>query len=154
MAIPIEYSDKMVDTLCDLISTSEFGLRRIVKDNPGLPAVSTIMKWLADGNHPYLVEQYARAKELQADYIVDQAFEIADDNSNDTLSTEKGDFENKEWVNRSRLRVDLRKWKAARLAPKKYGDNIRLDAEINQTITLPHGTIKHEPVDTDPSDPA
>ena len=31
---------------------------------------------------------------------------------------------NSEWINRSRLRVDTRKWLAGKLCPRLYGDNV------------------------------
>jgi hypothetical protein len=55
--------------------------------------------------------------------------EIADDDSLDIGFREGKDGEMKQFVdheaiNRSRLKVDARKWKAAKLAPRKYGDKI------------------------------
>jgi hypothetical protein len=51
-----------------------------------------------------------------------------DDASGDYVTTSDGktivDHEN---IQRSRLRVDARKWAAARLAPKKYGDRVEHD---------------------------
>jgi len=35
-----------------------------------------------------------------------------------------------------RLRVDTRKWMAARLAPKKYGDRVSHDVQGNTTLNL------------------
>ena len=53
-----------------------------------------------------------------------------DDASGDYVTTSDGkrivDHEN---IQRSRLRVDARKWAAARLAPKKYGDHISHDVK-------------------------
>jgi hypothetical protein len=70
----------------------------------------------------------------QADKLFREMIEIADDASGDYVTTSDGkrivDHEN---INRSRLRVDARKWAAARLAPKKYGDHISHDV---------HGTTK------------
>ena len=54
---------------------------------------------------------YPRAREAQADKFFNECIEIAD-----TATQEN--------CNVARLRVDTRKWAAARLAPKKYGDHI------------------------------
>src|SRR5216683_5843477 len=66
-----------------------------------------------------------RAREEQADKLFREIIEIADDASGDYVTTSEGkrivDHEN---IQRSRLRVDARKWAAARLAPRKYGDHI------------------------------
>jgi len=71
---------------------------------------------------------HARAE--QADKLFREIIEIADDASGDYVTTSDGkrivDHEN---IQRSRLRVDARKWAAARLAPKKYGDHISHDVK-------------------------
>ena len=44
------------------------------------------------------------------------------------------DFEyNGDAVQRSRLRIDTRKWYASKLAPKKYGDKLDLTAQTQVT---------------------
>jgi hypothetical protein len=64
-------------------------------------------------------DQYAQAREEQADKFFREVIEIADDKSGDCITTSDGkpivDHEN---IQRSRLRVDTRKWVAAKLAPK------------------------------------
>jgi hypothetical protein len=73
-------------------------------------------------------ERYARARERQADFLAAQVVEIADTvregkkvkvSQKDGTTEEHGDQ-----VDRSRLMVDARKWLAAKLAPKKYGDKV------------------------------
>ncbi len=87
-----------------------------------LPNYSTIMEWLID--EPALSQRYARAREDQADFLADEIVAIADDGSHDFVgAAEDGQF-NSEHVQRSRLRVDARKWAAAKLKPKKYGDRV------------------------------
>ena len=67
-------------------------------------------------------------REEQADKLFREIIEIADDKSGDCITTSDGkpivDHEN---IQRSRLRVDARKWAAARLAPRKYGDRVEHD---------------------------
>ena len=79
-------------------------------------------------NNNERIDRYARAKELQMDYLAEEIIDISDDGKNDFMSVVRGDEvyeqENKEVTNRSRLRVDTRKWIMAKLAPKKYGDKI------------------------------
>jgi len=77
-----------------------------------------------------------RARERQADVLAGQILEISDDGTNDYVQTEDGEVPNHEHIQRSRLRVDSRKWLASKLAPKKYGDKI--DA-------TPSGTPFHAP---------
>ncbi|MBU2052465.1 hypothetical protein KKH13_04650, partial [Patescibacteria group bacterium] len=53
-------------------------------------------------------KRYARARDEQADTLADEITYIAD--------TEPD-------ANKARVRVDARKWVAAKLKPKKYGDH-------------------------------
>ena len=89
-----------------------------------MPHQDTIMAWL-DGSKPAFSEQYARAREAQADKLAEEALQIADDGRSDTYVD--GDVNVKtdtEVIQRSKLRVDTRKWLASKMAPKKYGDKV------------------------------
>ncbi|WP_315823022.1 hypothetical protein [Paraflavitalea speifideaquila] len=97
-----------------------------------MPAVSTVLKWLRENREDFSA-QYARAKEEQADFMIEEMIEIADDGTNDLMTIEKGDIsyevENKEVTNRSKLRVETRKWIASKLKPKKYGEKLETKNE-------------------------
>ncbi len=91
-----------------------------------IPAISTVMGWLFNGKHEGFSEQYARARQMQADALFDEALEIADDASGDWMVDKDGKKTlDHEHVQRSRLRVDTRKWAAGKMAPKRYGDKIQ-----------------------------
>jgi hypothetical protein len=98
-----------------------------------------VFKWLKE--RPELVEQYTRAREAQADRIFDEILEIADDASNDFMARKSGGEEgaeeavNHENIQRSRLRIDARKWMAGKLAPKKYGEKIEANVSGSLQIT-------------------
>lgn len=89
--------------------------------------------WAITSNEEYS-KLYARAKELRAHILAEEIIAISDDNSGDviihTLTGER--IENKEFVNRSRLKVDARKWAVSKMLPKVYGDKI--DVEHSGTI--------------------
>lgn len=59
----------------------------------------------------------------------DEITDICDDGTNDWMIVKRGgedvEVENKEVVNRSRLRVDTRKWLMSKIAPKKYAERIQ-----------------------------
>ena len=75
------------------------------------------------------MEQYARAREAQADQFAEDIIAIADDGIGDTYTDADGNERtNQDVIARSRLRVDARKWLASKMAPKRYGD--KLSAEI------------------------
>lgn len=88
---------------------------------------STVRQWVYDDVEGFAA-QYAHARDLGLEAMADEIFDIADDGSNDLMTITKGDFsydiENKEVTNRSKLRVEARKWYLSKLAPKRYGDKI------------------------------
>lgn len=125
MGRPELYTPELANKICTEIATTSKSLRTICSVDE-LPSVSTVLTWL--NTKPEFLAQYARAKEEQADYLIEEMIDIADDGSNDFMTITKGDVsydvENKEVTGRSRLRVDTRKWIASKLKPKKYGDKI------------------------------
>ena len=75
---------------------------------------------------------------MQADALFDEALEIADAVSDDWITTEDGrKILDHEHVQRSKLRVETRKWAAGKLAPKRYGDKMNLEhTGIQSTFAL------------------
>lgn len=118
---PSEYSEETAAVICERLISGE-SLRKICLDE-GMPAQSTVCRWLAN-NEPFR-KQYAHAREIQADTIFDECLDIADDGVNDYM----GDDEkyNGDAVQRSRLRIDTRRWMAGKLAPKRYGEKMELE---------------------------
>jgi len=131
---PSKYTEELADEICLLISTTSQGLNTICKGDD-MPSTVTVYAWLK--NNKEFLNKYARAREEQADLLADEIIEIAD-NQQDDIIEGKVNHEN---INRSRLRVDARKWKASKLAPKKYGE------KIQQEIT----TVEEQPLFPDES---
>lgn len=133
----MKFTPELFAKICDEIAYSNKGLVTICKKN-NINA-SSFYDWVAAD--PELANKYARAREMQADFLADEIISISDDGSKDTLEIEgkKGEMmevENKEWTNRSKLRVDARKWVASKLKPKKYGDKLDVDANVEGTIKI------------------
>lgn len=120
---PSIYTDDLANKICAIIATSSKSLKKICETDE-MPSVSTVLKWL-NTNEAFL-RQYTRAKEEQADLLVDEMIEIADDGSQDLdgYNDYGKPIENKEFVNRSRLKVETRKWIASKLKPKRYGEKL------------------------------
>ncbi|HHJ4382382.1 TPA: DNA packaging protein [Citrobacter freundii] len=130
MGRPTDYLPEVGEDICNLLMLDE-SLRSICK-RPGMPAIRTVMYWLQ--RHDDFMQQYARAREVQAELLAEEIIEIADDSAGDVIVDEDGrEQTNHERVARSRLRVDARKWYASKLAPKRYGDRVQHDQKI--TIT-------------------
>ncbi len=105
---PSDFTQDAADTICERLALGE-SLRAICSED-GMPRMPAVMRWL-DKNEGFR-NQYARAREIQAEYFFDEAIEIADETDADEAVK----------VSRAKLRVDTRKWAASKLAPKKYGD--------------------------------
>jgi hypothetical protein len=69
-----------------------------------------------------------------------QLLEIADDSCQDFKRDSHGNLTpGHEHINRSRLRIDARKWYLAKLAPKRYGEKV--DANVGGQSENPVTTV-------------
>ena len=82
--------------------------------------MGTVFRWLADPERVSFREQYAMAREVQAETMADEIVSIDDGNG-------MGIEEKVALSARDRLRVDSRKWVASKLLPKKYGDKVQAE---------------------------
>lgn len=124
---PTKYNPELTERICERLSDGQ-SLREICKSE-GMPSRATVLRWLRV--HDEFRDQYAQAREVQADTIVDEILEIADDARNDWMERQGDDGAgvqvNSEHIQRARLRIDARKWVAAKLRPKKYGDRVQTE---------------------------
>jgi hypothetical protein len=101
-------------------------------------AVWTWHRWLkADAE---LSALYTRACEIRADALFEEIERTAKDGSDDWQKRSENGEEyyqaNHEHINRSRLITDTLKWKACKLAPKKYGDKVDDKEQFNPALIL------------------
>jgi len=128
-----EYTEQLANEILEAIATSEKGLHLLCKENKEWPSYRVVYEWIQTRED--FRNKYARAREEQADYLADQIIEIADDSSGDIEYDKEGnERENREFVSRSKLKVEARKWKASKLAPKKYGDKLEVDQNVSGSI--------------------
>ena len=91
----------------------------------GFPHYDTIRRWMSD--EPDFYADYTRAWESSADRMIDQALDIAFDDSKDWVEMiDKegnviGKKVNPQAVPRSKLKIDTLIWVAGRKKPNKYG---------------------------------
>lgn len=104
--------------ICRRIVEGE-SVRTICRDER-MPCKSTVMNWLAQ--EPAFRSAYSMAKQLYAETLAEDILDISDDATGDWVEGENGKELDREHVQRSKLRVDSRKWLAAKLAPKRYGE--------------------------------
>lgn len=99
-----------------------------------------MLKWLDDSH----TGMYAHAREARADKLAEDVLEIADDGRRDYDVGEDGRaVVNNDHIQRSKLRVDSRKWLASKMFPKRYGDKVSTELStpdgpllIESTVTL------------------
>ncbi len=120
----MEITPEIVTEVCRRIADGE-SLRQICADGK-------VSKWCFLehlGKNTEAANQYARAREEQADHYAEEIVAIADQAPGQTEhGTDSGA------VQHQKLRVDARKWVASKLRPKVYGD------KIQQEHTGPNGT--------------
>lgn len=135
MAYSTEEKENILNKIFTEIQNGR-AVRNVLKDE-GMPDVTTFYRWIEDDAEK--AKQYARACEVRADAIFDEIIDIADDKRLDITYSEAGvQTANTEFIARSRVRIDARKWIASKLNPKKYGDKTILSGDKEnpiQTIT-------------------
>lgn len=138
---PSDYTPELARAVCQRIAEGE-SLRSIARDD-AMPDKWTILRWL--GRHEEFSAQYARAKEQGAEALAEELFEIADDASNDYMEQLDGEGNVTgyklmgEHVQRSKLRIDTRKWYLSKIMPKKYGDKVQTEHSGSVSYTVVTG---------------
>jgi hypothetical protein len=120
---PSLFTTELGDSICNRIADGK-SLRAIC-DEIDMPDKSTVFRWLSAEQHKDFRNQYARAREVQADVIFDEMLDIADTpviglktTSKPTgVETVEGDM-----IDHRRLQIETRKWLLGKMAPKKYSD--------------------------------
>ena len=132
---PTTYNEEIAALICERVATSTLGLNKLCELHDDLPVKSTVNLWRY--KHPEFSTSYAVAKLKQADLLAEECLSIADDDSGDTkINALTGEeVPNTEFIARSRLRIDTRKWLAAKLLPKQYGPVVADDKKtVSETI--------------------
>lgn len=115
---PTDYSPELINEICDRIANGE-PLVRICREE-AMPNVVTVYRWL--NKYPEFSNLYAKAKDAAADTLAEEIQDIADSIPMETTDKEGNTRFDPAYINWMRLRVDARKWVAAKLKPRKYGD--------------------------------
>ena len=118
----IDWTPELEEAICTAIALTPKGLEHICKANPSFPNPDTI--YLRRNSNDNFSEKYTRAKAAQVMILADQIVEIADDAREDIEQTDDGPVVNREVIERTKIRIDARKWLASKLAPKIYGDKM------------------------------
>ena len=125
MGRPSLYSEALAIKICTRLGLGE-SLRKICRDDD-MPSMASVMTWLT--TKADFLEQYTRAREIQAETQFDEMIDIVDQHpdlarvvdKDGALVEVKFDSSYVQWM---KLRIDTRKWTAARMAPKKYNERV------------------------------
>lgn len=104
---PSSYSDNLSQTICDRLAAGE-SLRKIC-ESPEMPDRSTVMSWQATNQE--FSARCARAREWQADLMDDLILDTANECTSETAAA-------------ARVKISAYQWRAAKLAPKRYGERV------------------------------
>lgn len=114
-------------------------------DDPALPCRDTVFTWLAADEERRAAntvpegevlfsDKYAIAARLRTLAMGEEILTISDDGRNDTYRDTDGkvcvDYDH---IQRSKLRVETRKWLMAKMEPKKYGDRVS-EISVNTNV--------------------
>ncbi len=120
----VEFTPELRAEFCERIAGGET-VREIVADRH-MPSEKSI--YLALAADEAFAAQYGQAREAQLVGWEDEILRIADDATNDYVTRKRGDEEvvtvDHDHINRSRLRIDARKWLMAKRLPKRYGERV------------------------------
>lgn len=118
------YTDDLGEAVCARLANGE-SLTAIGRD-PDMPGYGTVLKWVK--RHPQFEAMYVEARAMQADYLFDEARDVAQATTPKTV-----------WADR--LRFDVIRWQAARLAPRKYSERLMTgepDEDRHMTVVVRH----------------
>jgi hypothetical protein len=129
---PSTYDPHIANMICIMISEGKSLRQILAQDTTGLlPAQSTVYEWLL--RHKDFAENYTRAREEQADTLADEIIQIADEQPEIVVVTDKKTgavIEHKldgAFLQWQKNRIEARKWTAMKLKPKKYGDRVAVE---------------------------
>ena len=124
---PTLYTEELGQRICDIVAASPHGLNKICREYDWMPEPQTIYNWRAKDDRFF--EMYRKARVKQAEVLSEFCLDVADDSSQDVKIGKDGqEVYNNEFVNRSRLKIETRKWLACKLIPQTYGTHIEVSA--------------------------
>ena len=123
--------DEAAEALCDAVAEGS-SLLAFCKTN-GF-SYSSVSRWIYDERAPERAVNYARAREDRADALADEIVAISEeDRLVRTIDPETGEIADVTFdataVQRNRLRVDARKWVAAKMKPRVYGEKVAVGGD-------------------------
>ena len=127
-----EYDPLIAAEICTRISCGE-SLRQICMEDR-MPVHSTVYLWLLQNKQ--FSDNYAKAREEQADTLADEIQAIADEPPAEIVDDKGISRTDSGWVTWQKNRIDARKWVASKLKPKKYGDRQIVAGDADNPLAM------------------
>lgn len=125
------YTFELGERICELVATSKIGTTKLCDMYDWMPSEDTLYKWR--NKYKEFNDIYLQAKSKQAELMIEEIIEIADNGVNDIfIDKEKNKRIDPGAIALRKLKIDTRKWYAAMLAPKIYGDKKEDDDNKNE----------------------
>jgi hypothetical protein len=144
---PKKYQKEAEIAICEAISNGQ-SLQYICQQ-PGMPDFRTVFLWME--TRPKFLEMYTRARQNQAELMATQIVDIADTpligEKRKTLKDGSVEVIVGDNVERSKLMVDARKWVAAKLLPKVYGERYQAEHTGSVGLQLVHDVPRPARID-------
>jgi len=121
------YSFERGRRICEKIASSNLGLWTLYNTLDWFPSPSTVQKWALD--HEDFREMYLMAKASQGHYFAEDQNLIADELETYVRKSSDHPAKLNAIVQAAKLKIESRRWSAARLAPKEFGE--KLDSEVH-----------------------
>ena len=118
MGRPTQYTDILVDEICGRLACGEPMAK--ITQSAHMPNPVTIYRWLRE--KPDFQQRYADARRDGAHCLADQIQDIVDTEPLAVFDEAGNKRSDAGSIAHNRLRMDARKWLAAKYLPKVYGD--------------------------------
>lgn len=124
------YDDKLATEFCERMCKGEAPTQ--ICTDPRMPSYPTIIRWSLSDDPKYEVFRvmYEESRKIMWLYHADQMLDVSDNSKNDYMDrynkfTEETErvFDN-ENVQRSKLRIDTRRWLLSKMLPHIFGDKV------------------------------
>lgn len=117
MGRPTIYTQALAESILEELAQGKSLVQVCSADE--MPGLRTVMRWAAENDD--FGTQYAHAREAQAEIMDDKILTAADGADKDSQA--------------ARVKIDAYKWRASKLAPKRFGDKIDVtsgDKPVNE----------------------
>ena len=134
---PTKYNDDLGKLICERVATNPVGLETLVTLYNDMPEPSTIKAWRHQ--FPQFSAWYLQAKSFQSQILVEEIDSMIDCGIRYIMDDKGQERIDPPSASLLIAKINNRKWTAARLAPKIYGDK-----QIIEQTTTENEQLKEE----------